>query len=183
MKAATLRKRRAARGRPREDCDREPNGRRSRSGAPAEDARAVGIEARMRHFGIPEDMASHEKAGSILGLLHLQGLISEPLREAGENLVEWHQSMIQAIQAPDTLASGGGGGGGDSSSPEYVEWATAAVARWEAGRAWLMKKGCWRVFHFTVLGRHYPGPDDTAVLRRGLAYVAARMGLDGAARV
>lgn len=183
-KAANRKKRVAHRGRPRdEDADREPNGRKRRSlhPKPQEDARVVAIEARMRQFGVSRDIAGHEKAGTILGLLWLQRKLSEPLREAGERIAEYHAEMIKATQAPDSLASGGNGGGGDLASEGYIDWAVGAVLNWELAKNWLLSRHALNTFERIVLGRVYPTTGELSQLRDGLAYCASRMGLDRAA--
>ena len=61
-------------------------------------------------------------------------------------------------------------------SPEYVEWATGAVGKWEVGKDWLIRKGAWEVFDHCVLGRRYPTATELPALCVGLAYAAKRMG-------
>ena len=183
-KAANRKRKHRQRGRPIDpDCEREPNGRKSRALRMRQfepDAREVGIAARQRVLGIAPDLAGLQDAGSVLGLLCLQKRISPTLKEAGDRLEEYHHAFIGAIQAPDTLAAGGTGGSGEISD-DYVDWAEAAIKNWDNARKWLRACGAFAVFERVVIGRTYPDIFDLTLLRRALAYSARQLGLDKAA--
>lgn len=84
-KAINLKKRRAQRGRPRDDgVMREPNGRACRAQEPV---MAVVVNARIRHGVSPEE-APRQEGGSALGRLWGQKLITTAQRDAGEAYAE-----------------------------------------------------------------------------------------------
>jgi len=137
------------RGRPRDGTAvRTASGRKSRARRPKEDPRAVALAARSRVFGLPADLAGHEKAATVLGRLWLGGEITGSLREAGESYIEIHAEAMRALTAPMGLTvSSKTGSVGDQVSEEYVAWATRAVARYRVVKAALETAGVHRIVH------------------------------------
>lgn len=151
----------------------------------------VAIEARMRHCDLPEtfklesgkildrlEIAAMQDAGSILGVLHVQGRITKAMKEAGELVEEYHRDKERATQTPDSLATRGAGTGGDLVSNDYISWAIAAVAKWEVAKDWLTTASALKVFEHCVVGRNYPTDEEYGSLYIGLSYLAVCMGLD-----
>ena len=182
-KAANLKRRRKQRGRPSaENVDREPNGRRTRSKL-KEDIRVVAVQGRARVLGVPVELAAMAECGTVQGRLWLEQRISWPLKQAADELVQWRRGMENALQVPDSLATGSIGGASQEASEAYAKWATAAVGKWEVGKDWLEKLGTdhkrndtWPTFERCILQGHYPTSVEVSVLIVGLSYVAARMG-------
>jgi len=152
-RSVRVRRRRGKRGRPRDDTSaRTALGRKSRARRPKEDPRSTVLAARRRVLGLPEDLAGHEKAVSVLGRLWLVGKISEPLREAGERFLEIHGEAMRALTAPMGLAvSGAVGSPGDRVSEDYVVWARRAVARYETLKVVLEAAGVHHIVHAVVI--------------------------------
>lgn len=173
------RRRRTMRGRPRDDAAaRTRSGRISRARRPKEDPRTVALAARRRVLGLPDDLAGHEKAATILGRLWLAGEITESLREAGERYLEIHGEAMRALNAPIGLAvSDGKGANGDRISEDYVAWATRAVARYEVLKSALEAAGALRIVH-TVVVEDAPAPAASRpTLIEGLAILEAKLGI------
>jgi hypothetical protein len=141
--------RRNRRGRPRDGTAvRTASGRKSRARQPKEDPRAVALAARSRVFGLPAELAGHEKAATVLGRLWLSGQITGALREAGERYIEIHAEAMRALTAPMGLTvSSKTGSVVDQVSEEYVVWATKAVARYRVVKAALEAAGVHRIVH------------------------------------
>jgi hypothetical protein len=178
QRSARGKRRIGRRGRPRDDnAVRTASGRKSRARRPQEDPRAVVLAARRRHFGLPEHLASHEKAGTVLGRLWLAGDITDPSREAGERYLVIHAEAMRALKAPVGLAvSGTGGTAGDHASEEYVAWAIAAVARYEVLKVALEAGGFYRLVHAVVV-EDTPVPSTSLPeLVAGLAVLAVKLG-------
>jgi hypothetical protein len=179
-KSAKQRRQRNGRGRPRDGSTaRTPSGRKSRARQPKEDPRLVVLEARRRVLGLPENLVSHEKAGTVLGRLWLAGEIGDRLLEAGERYLEIYREAMRAIKAPTGLAvSSAAGGAGDQVSEDYVVWAMSAVSRYRVMRVALEAAGACRVVHAVVCE---DAPVSTANLERltaGLKILAGKLGLE-----
>lgn len=141
-------KRRGKRGgRPRlEGVPREPNGKPSRRvihvGQRREmneqEAKKVGVEARMRHTGLPVELAGLNhvgmpNAGTPHGVLYLRGRI---------DLREWHAAewwlgrriaFLRAVQAPGRPNEPKGEEEpevSDDPEADYADWVTVTLARW-----------------------------------------------------
>lgn len=136
----------------------------------------VAIEARVRHTGLPPDLASHEQAGTALGRLWLRGEITAPMREAGERYLELRNAALRAIKAPVGLTkSGDAGAGGDLVTEDYVAWAISAVARYEVARAWLGNRV--GLIESVVIDDRECQPYEVPLLADALTYLAQRMGI------
>jgi len=96
------------RGRKRiENVPREPNGRISRRISETPDK--VGLEARMRKFGIPADKARDQKAGSYIGYLNLLGAkdgLSDAQYEGAQSYLRLRSAHLRAIGAPGAIYDG-----------------------------------------------------------------------------
>lgn len=179
-KSARLRRQRNRRGRPRdESAARTLTGRKSRAHRPKEDPRAVALEARRRVLGLPENLASHEKAGTFLGRLWLAGAIGASLREAGERYLEIHDEAMRALKAPTGLSvSGTRGSAGDEVSEDYVAWAISAVAQYRILRAALEAAGAARIVHAVVVEDAPVPAASRPMLVTGLKILAGKLGLE-----
>jgi hypothetical protein len=176
-KSARLR-RRSRPGRPRDaTAPRTMSGRKSRARRPQEDPRTVALAARCRVHGLPEELAGHEKAATVLGRLWLAGEIGGMLREAGERYLGIHAEAMRALTAPIGLAvSGTTGSAGDRVSEEYVVWATRAVARYEVVKAALEAAGTHRIVHAVVVEDASVTPASQLELVRGLKILETKLG-------
>ena len=133
----------------------------------------------MNQYGLTEEQARHEKAGSPLGRMWLKKAISEAEREAGERLVEWHGKAQAAIMSPDSLVrKTGGGSSGEEVGEDYIEWAIKAVSRWSVAKGWLTDRMCYAPFSRVVIGEGQCDVLDEQNLQRGLRYVAVKLGLN-----
>lgn len=167
----------ARRGRPRSTEPRTPSGQVSR--AAREDVRAVGLAYRENHYGLTPDQASHEKACTALGRAYLRRYITEEQLRAGERYLELKNAELNAIKAPAGLAKGGTGGtGGDLVTDEYIEWAIRAVAVYEVAKAWLDDIELRAVVDAVALDDHECDEVTAPYLRRALAHLVKRMGID-----
>lgn len=180
MKAANLRKRRAQRGRPRdEDCERTPSGQKSRARRPAEDPRKGAWEARQRVYGVSADQASLEEAGSALGRLKLVGVISGPMYEAGNRYHTLQVNAVRALGGPRNTARGGSGGvSGDVISDDWVEWAVGVTSQFRAFSAALAQINAANTVELVVVHDVDPLPVMHPALRDGLGLLVHKFGLD-----
>jgi hypothetical protein len=113
-----VKKRKKRRGRPRNAMlQREPNGRPSRKhyhDTATANAYREAISARVRLFGLPEKAASDQRAGSVIGRLAMQAIISESQYDAAQKYIEVRHAYLRAIGAkqdfreplPDTEGDG-----------------------------------------------------------------------------
>jgi hypothetical protein len=154
------------------------SGRKSRARRPKEDPRAVALAARRRVLGLPEELAGHERAATVLGRLWLSGEITGSLREAGERYLEIHAEAMRALTAPIGLAvSSATGSAGDRVSEDYVVWATRAVARYRVIRAALEAAGVHRIVHAVVIEDAPIPPASRPELVKGLKVLEAMLGV------
>jgi len=138
----------------------------------------VALAARRRILGLPEDLAAHEKAATMLGRLWLAGEITDSLCEAGERYHEAHGDAMRALTAPIGLAvSDGTGSAGDRVSEDYVVWATKAVARYEVLKAALETAGAQRIVHAVVVEDAPVPAAGRQTLVAGLGVLAAKLGV------
>lgn len=182
MSRRSAKRRGATRGRPRDEmAARTPSGRKSRARRPKEDPRAVALAGRRRVLGLPEHLADHEKAATVLGRLWLAGEISDGLRDAGERYLEIYQEAMRAITAPIGLAvsDGGSGSSRERVSEDYVAWATRAVARYEVLKAALEAAGTHRLVHAVVVDDAPVTADSNSTLFKGLEILKIRLGIGG----
>ena len=176
----TIKRKRNKRGRPSADVEREPNGRKKRNPKPQEDMCKVAIDARQRVYGIPEEQAKHEKAGTVLGRLWLSGAITTEQREAGEKYLELYNAAMRAINAPDGLAvSDSGGSSGDVVTDEYIAWAIKAVERYEVMKAAIHDLSPYAIglVEWVVVNDLGIGLEPMPALQRELNILAAKMGI------
>lgn len=148
-KAQTKKKR----GRPAaDDVLREPNGRRSRGkgvpglpvvykgevGLSPKKAVEVAVEARCRLYGLTEDEAGHQEAGSVVGRLELLGrrgrkhplAITAAQRMAAERYMEARGNHLRAIMARSDIEQKRPASAGDGVSKSYEAWCKGAIVRW-----------------------------------------------------
>lgn len=93
---------------------REANGKPSRVGKKLtneQEAMRAGIEYRQRVFGVSPKDALDQKACTLIGRLCLQGVISEPQWQAGENWLQLTNAMSAALQSPRGFKTPGSGAG------------------------------------------------------------------------
>jgi hypothetical protein len=139
----------------------------------------VVLEARRRVLGLPENLAAHEKAGTVLGRLWLAGEIGDRLLEAGERYLEIHLEAMRAIKAPIGLAvSNAAGAAGDQISEDYVVWAIGAVSRYQVMRAALEATGACPVVHAVVFEDASVSAANLPTLTAGLQILARKLGLE-----
>ena len=87
-------------GRPRRlDVEREPNGRASRAMISARAYRQT-IESRAMRHGLTYDQARDDRAGTVVGRLAIQELISKDQFRAAQNYLEVRDAYQRAIGAP-----------------------------------------------------------------------------------
>ncbi|WP_273773205.1 hypothetical protein [Brucella intermedia] len=133
-KAAKLQAKRS-RGRPKKDVPlREPNGRASRM---KEDPAKVAMEARMRHYGVPADMARDPRTGSYLGRLAMAGRgegISQDQYEAATRYIDLYNSYQKAIGSPGAHYEQIGGV--NASDPDaYADWCIRVKHAYKSAQA------------------------------------------------
>lgn len=144
----------------------------------------VALEARQRVLGLPENLAGHEKAETVLGRLWLTKQISEAMRQGGERYHEIYLAAMRALKAPIGLAvSGQGGTGGEEITEDYVVWATKAVARYRAIKIALEnldgEGSVAAIVNRVVIENTEPPEAWLPPLRRGLALLSAKLGAGG----
>ena len=124
---------RLARGRPRLDGPREPNGRLLRGWQVEETERAatqVAVDARMRLYGLTEAMARQGEAGTEVGRMKLIGALSQDQYDASQRYLETVNAYQRAIGAkPDYTQPRDDGGG---SVGTYEEFCRTARSNYEA---------------------------------------------------
>lgn len=130
MKAATKAKRRK-RGRPMMNVAREPSGRVSRSGIDHGPADIIALKARVRHTGLPIDLAKDQKASSFIGYLSLIGPrdgISGNQYDAAVEYRDLRNAYLRAIKAPgaeyDSQVAGASEG---EISQAYEDWCDRTI--------------------------------------------------------
>lgn len=179
-KAATIKKRRAHRGRPADpDCARTDSGRKSRArGAPKEDPRKVAIEARQRIFGLAPEDAATDLAGSALGRLRLSKAITEAMLEAGEKYRILWTDARRALTGPDGLEKGGSPGvGGDIISKDWVDWATRVTGHYRVFSGYLRRIEAINTVECVVCHDMDPAPVMMPALHEGLLLLAIEFGM------
>jgi hypothetical protein len=139
----------------------------------------VVLAARRRHYGLSAQLASHEKASTVLGRLWLGGDVAEPLREAGERYLSIYNEAMRALKAPIGLAvSGSTGTSRDQASEAYVAWAVRAVARYEVLKSALESGGFHRLVHAVVVEDSALPAANLTTLIAGLEVLAAKLGIE-----
>lgn len=94
------------RGRKRRIVERQPNGQPRRSEpAMRDDVQAVVVEARMRHFGVPRDVARKDLAGYAAGRMYLRGVIDREELEALERYGALRSAYLVSLAGPKGAAS------------------------------------------------------------------------------
>lgn len=119
-----------AKGRKRKSgVKRTPSGRPSR----AQEAlveHLPGIERRMRQFGLSEEGARDQKAGTVVGRLRLMGLLSEAEYQAAQRALAIYEAFQRAVKSP-SLRPIGTGGAGELGTDDYAAWCARAITAWE----------------------------------------------------
>lgn len=186
---ALARKAKKRRGRKlKPNVERTPSGRISRAREPHEDTRLVALAYREKQYGLPPDLAGHEKACTVLGRLWLQSArlkdgdsrkVTTAMREAGERYLALKQNERKALQAPDGLAkTGEGGSGGDIVTEDYIDWATRAVTLYEVAKGWLDDINVRAIVDHVVLADNECDAEALPYLVRGLSHLVKRMGIE-----
>lgn len=122
-----------AKGRKRNvNVKRTPSGRASRAGAVPANMEAILL--RMKMFGLSEQDARDQKAGTFIGRMNLmdkKALISNAQYDAAVEFLEVYDKYKRAIGAPDATKQSGGVGGGESNE-DYARWCQNAKAKYDA---------------------------------------------------
>ena len=114
--------------------------------------KAMVIEARKRVFGLPEDAAKREEAGSALGRMFppVKGDDGKPKFNtyylSGKAFEQAHMDNIKARdfkrqRSASDYSGAGGHDGRDGTDPAYVEWCDRAIARYEGMRRAILTCG------------------------------------------
>jgi hypothetical protein len=130
-KAAKLASKRN-RGRPRQEGEREPNGRLSRSGNPSPDKLA--LETRARRLGISVDKAKDQKAGTFIGYLNMFGSrdgLSDEQYEGAQSYLKLREAHLRALQAPGAIYDPEALGGAGDDPDAYAAWVKRVVSERE----------------------------------------------------
>ncbi len=116
------------RGRKRKAGQREPSGKlaRTTSSRRSAEQRRPAMEARKRQYGLSDEDALSQEAGSLVGRLCLSGELSRPQFEAAEVFERTSLAYRTAIDVPDRLKAGHGG----MDDGEYEQWCAAAISRY-----------------------------------------------------
>lgn len=134
---------------------RTPSGRLSRAGRrPALDEHRLGVDARMRRYGLTEAEARDQRAATVVGRLRLLGErseragtivvtggddgtgwlavpgISARMYEAAVTALGAYEAMRRALKSPGAV-TGQGEGGAAPETAAYAEWARRAIEAWE----------------------------------------------------
>lgn len=124
-------RKRAARGRPRKEGIREPNGRLSRTGIVHEPADKTAIEARMRQLGLSKDSAKDQKAGSYIGYLNMLGPVdglSTAQYDGAMAYLVFHERYKRSVQSPGAMYDPEAIGGSAVDPDAYANWCKALEA-------------------------------------------------------
>ena len=102
-------------------------------------------DARQRVYGVSEEEAPRQEAGTALGRLWRRGEITQAQMEAGLSYAEIHRACVAYEQCPKGLEKTEGGGSQDWDSPDfdaeaYTERAVSAIARYHALRVALERE-------------------------------------------
>lgn len=141
---------------------------------PYENPIEVAVKARMRHTGLTEDQARHVRAGTVVGRLSMAGKLSDPLYEAA---VMFHKLWTEAMAAtlgPQGFERTGMGSASDVPTPDYIEWAIAAVSRYRLAKDRLSDEE-WYAMEETVIEDR--DPFNLEQLRSALTVCAKGYGL------
>lgn len=154
-KAARRRKRKGKGGRPRlPGIERQPNGRpsqkpqarRQRQEMTAAEAKAVVLDARRRHTGLPDALldlgASPDlpNAGTVHGVMALEGSLTADQWRAAEWYLGLRIAYLRAIDAPGrSIDPVEPAGAGDEAA--FAHWCRATIERWTDVLALLAETG------------------------------------------
>ena len=163
------------------------------SRAGAEKMEQVALNARQRIFHLGEQNAKDPLAETVLGRLYLtrgwdgKRLITGEQREAGEKLLEIHTGVARALHVPRGLSKTdskpsfewelAAGDEKDQQQADYTEWATRLVTKWELAKDWLQQVGRYEAVEVLRVAIADQPPKNLDALRRGLAYLAKRLGI------
>lgn len=122
---------------------REPNGRlsrrtihvREREEMTIREAQSTVIAARMRHTGLPEGACSvndagRPNAGTVHGVMCLQGELSRPQWDAAEWYIGKRAAWLRAIDAPGQAT--GSSSSGTIDEDRHAEFCAQAIRSWQA---------------------------------------------------
>ena len=146
---------------------------------PREDMRSVVINARIRHFGLQPEQASHERASTALGRVFLAGKIDDTLYRAGEEYKRLHDAYMRAINAPDGFAVSDRGDSPSDPSDDYIEWAIRAVGHFSAIQASLVDSGAFQsvVTESLVIEDRDQPPTHIGYAIAGLRFLSKKLGI------
>ncbi len=177
-------------GRPRKAGPRYANGNRKESFVREEtekEARSVVIDARQRIFGMTEDQAKSDLAGTLLGRLYMAKHITKQQFEAGERYAHdvWRYSVTvlgvtPTVQAQNMLKVKGHQGDDDDTAQRRIDRITAAWVATETvlGTCPIGSKATLRSVCVTEEDACGDMPmSQMALLRRGLASLARHYGI------
>lgn len=102
---------------------------------PREDPALVGIESRMRKYGLTKKQAIDPKSGTLIGRLSMvpqeHGGITRRQYDALSKAKDAYDAYRKAISAPDSLAVTDGAGGSYAASEGYEDFSNSAIKRWD----------------------------------------------------
>ncbi|GAA5108751.1 hypothetical protein [Bartonella jaculi] len=121
----TKRKKRAKRGRPRINrCVREPNGRISRAKTPHEPMDKLAIEMRAKRFCLTIEDAKNPLAGTYVGRLCLQGVLTQDQYDAAQKYIEVKNNYLCAKGLPNAVYDDFTPSSNEEAQKRWIERAT-----------------------------------------------------------
>ncbi len=140
---------------------------------------AVALAYRQTVYGLTDEQARDQKACTALGRACLRSYINETEYRAGERYLALQEAELKAIKAPVGLAKAGTpGSGGDLVSEDYITWTIRAIAAYEVAKGWLDDVGLRAIVDAVAIAGTECDAATAAYLKRGLAHLAKRMGLE-----
>ena len=124
-------RKRAARGRPRKEGTREPNGRLSRTGIVHEPADKLAIDTRVRRLGLAKDDAKDQLAGSFIGYLSMMGAadgLSRAQYEGAQAYLTFRDRYMRSVQSPGAMYDPEAIGGTALDPEAYAKWCASLEA-------------------------------------------------------
>jgi hypothetical protein len=117
------------RGRPRKPGKRTASDRLSRAvGTDLEHVEP--IQVRMRMYGLSEEDARDQKAGTVVGRLQLIGVLSEAQHQAATEYLRLYEAYKRALRAPDALRNGPTAGADAQESEAYAKWCRSVIDKY-----------------------------------------------------
>ncbi len=140
---------------------------------------AVALAYRKERYGLTDEQAKDQKACTALGRACLRNFINETEYRAGERYLALWEAELKAVKAPVGLAKAGqAGSGGDVVSEDYIDWTIRAIAAYEVAKGWLDDIGLRAVVDTVVMAGTECDAVTSPYLKRGLAHLAKRMGIE-----